>query len=107
MSITTTWIIERMDCTPTYDQYTDVVILAYWRVNGSDGTYFATVYGNQSFTFDGTTPFTPYDQLTEEQVVGWVQTAMGPERVAQINNSINVIINNQVNPPVVTPPLPW
>jgi hypothetical protein len=32
---------------------------------------------------------------------------MGSEQVAAINANIEQQIENQVNPPVVTPPLPW
>lgn len=107
MAITNTWIIEQMDCVPNYEQYQDVVITAHWRVNATDGTYNSTVYGTQSFTFNGSTPFTPYADLTQAQVIGWVQDAMGPEQVAQIELSLATSIENQINPPVITPPLPW
>jgi hypothetical protein len=39
--------------------------------------------------------------------VGWVQEMMGSEQVAAINASIEQQIESQVNPTVVTPPLPW
>jgi hypothetical protein len=40
-------------------------------------------------------------------VVGWVQDMMGAEKVAAINANIEQQIEDQVNPPVVAPPLPW
>ena len=49
------------------------VIVAHWRCNASDGDYSASSYGTAGFTYDPSSPdFTPYDQLTEEQVLGWV-----------------------------------
>jgi len=109
---TIVWQIEQMSCYPQEAGQTDVVFSAAWRVNGVDDTsgtpLYATVYGSQSVSpYDGTTPFTPYADLTQAQVVGWVQSAMGAEQVAAINASIEQQIENQVNPPVVTPPLPW
>jgi hypothetical protein len=84
------------------------VFSAAWRVNGTDGTYNATVYGSQSLSpYDGKTPFTPYADLTQPQVIGWVQNAMGESQVAAINANIEQQIESQVNPTVVTPPLPW
>jgi hypothetical protein len=107
-----TWTIEQLSCYPEVDNYTDVVFSAAWRVNGEleqDGTtYNATVYGSQGLSpFDGKTPFTPYDDLQLAQVIGWVQDAMGEEQVAAISANIEQQIANQINPPVVTPKLPW
>ena len=107
MSITTTWVIEQMNCYPTYDNQTDVVFTVHWRANATDGTYNATVYGTVGVTYEAGTPYTPYANLTQDQVIGWVQAAMGPEQVASTEASLATNIANQVNPPVVTPPLPW
>jgi hypothetical protein len=107
-----TWTIEQLSCYPEVDNYTDVVFSAAWRVNGEleqDGkTYNATVYGSQSLSpYTPKTPFTPYADLAQAQVIGWVQDAMGEEQVAAISANIEQQIANQINPPVVTPKLPW
>lgn len=107
MSITNTWLIEQMDCYPQSAGQTDVVFNVAWRVNATDGTYDATAYGTQGVTYTAGSPFTPYDQLTQSQVVGWVQAAMGAEQVSSIEDNLAASIANQVNPPVVVPPLPW
>ena len=105
---TITWQIDSLSCYPKEEGQTDVVFSAAWRVNGTDGTYNATVYGSQSLSpYTEGTPFTPYADLTQAQVIGWVQDAMGEEQVAAINANIEQQIQNQINPPVVTPKLPW
>lgn len=104
MTITNTWIIEAMDCKPQEGDLTDVVITAHWRCNGTDGTYSGTVYGTCSFGQpEGS--FTPYPDLTQEQVLGWCW-ANGVDKFETEANVVNQI-DNQVNPPIVTPPLPW
>ena len=107
MSITNTWVIEQMTCYPTYESQTDVVFNVAWRVNATDGTYYATVYGTQGVTYVAGSPYTPYADLTQAQVVGWVQTAMGSEQVASIEANVAKQIDNLINPPAVSPPLPW
>jgi len=72
-----------------------------------DGEYNGSVYGSQGVTLDSGATFTPYDELTEAQVIGWVQDAMGAEQVAAYEANVAQQIENQINPPVVTPPLPW
>ena len=107
MSITTTWIVEQMNCYPTYESQTDVVFNVHWRVNATDGTYNATSYGSIGVTYSAGSPYTPYADLTQAQVVGWVQDVMGPEQVARIEAGLATNIANQVNPPTVAPALPW
>jgi hypothetical protein len=75
-----TWHIEAMDCKPQEGDLTDVVITAHYRCNGTDGTYNATVYGTSGFTQPGE-DFTPYADLTQEQVLAWCWNS-GVDKVA-------------------------
>jgi hypothetical protein len=105
MSATITWVVTSMDCYPTADNETDVVFNVHWSCNGVQDTYSASVYNTQQVTVDSSEPFTPYNQLTETQVLGWVW-ASGVDRAAT-EAAVQQQIDNQINPPVVTPPLPW
>jgi hypothetical protein len=107
MSITTTWIVQQMNCYPTYESQTDVVFNVHWRASATDGTYNATSYGTVGVTYEAGSPYTPYADLTQSQVVGWVQAALGAEQVATIESNLATNIDDQVNPPIVTPALPW
>ena len=107
MSVTNTWIIEQMNCYPQSEGQTDVVFTVHWRVNATNGTYNATSYGTVGVTYMAGSPYTPFADLTQDQVVGWVQGSMGAEQVAGIEAGLATNIANQVNPPVVTPKLPW
>lgn len=107
MPITNTWNVVQMDAYPEEDGETDVVFNVHWTLTGTDGTYTGSVYGTQGVTIDPAAPFTPYEDLTLEQVVGWVQDAMGAEQVAAYEFNVAQQIDNQIDPPVVTPPLPW
>jgi len=102
--ITINWIIERLLVKPTEGSLTDVVITADWRCNGTDGQYSGTCYGSASFA-PPTGSFTPYDQLTQDQVLGWC-FANGVDQAA-IEANVTQQINDQINPPVIAPPLPW
>ena len=107
MPITNTWNIQQLDCYPELDGDTDVVFTVHWTLNGTDGTYNGSVYGSVGVTLDPDAPFVPYASLTEAQVIGWVQDALGEEQVASYEANVAQQIANQINPPVVTPPLPW
>jgi len=96
-----------MDCYPEADNETDVVFNVHWTLTGTEAGFSGNVYGSQAVTVDPDAPFTPYADLTETQVIGWVKSAMGEEQVASYEANVAEQINNQIDPPVVTPPLPW
>lgn len=107
-----TWSVVQMNAYPEVDGETDVVCTVHWTLNGvsseisSLGTpYAGYAYGSQAVTVSGSEPFTPYADLTQDQVLGWIWTS-GVDKDAQ-EAAVAQQIENQVNPPVVTPPLPW
>jgi hypothetical protein len=105
--ITNTWAVTQMDAYPERDGKTDVVFTVHWTLTGSEAGFVGTAYGTQGVTVDPDAPFTPYADLTQEQVVGWVKAAMGAERVAELEAGVANQINEQIVPSAVTPPLPW
>ncbi len=107
MAITNTWNVVQMDAYPEEDGETDVVFNVHWTLTGTDGEHAAGVYGTAGLTLDPEAPYTPYADLTEAQVIGWVKDALGEEQVAAYEATVAEQIANQIDPPVVTPPLPW
>lgn len=98
------WIIERLLTKPVEGPNTDVVITADWRCNGSQDSYSGTCYGSCSFA-PPTGSFTPYEDLTQEQVLDWCYSN-GVDKSA-IEANVTAQIEAQINPPVVVLPLPW
>ena len=73
------------------------VIVAHWRATDVDGDYSASAYGTCGFTYDASSPdFTPYDNLTESQVLGWCW-ANGVDQSA-IEASLAAKIESDKNP---------
>jgi hypothetical protein len=98
------WIIESLLVRKVEGSLTDVVITADWRCNGTQDQYSGTCYGSCSFQ-PPSGSFTPYEDLTQEQVLGWCYSN-GVDQAA-IEANVTQQINDQINPPVVTLPLPW
>jgi hypothetical protein len=107
MTITNTWNVVQMDAYPNYNGETDVVFTVFWTLIGTDGTYVGGIQGATGLALDETATFTPYADLTQAQVVGWVKAALGAETVASYEGSVAQKIEDQINPPFVSPPLPW
>jgi len=110
--MTILWLIERLLVKPTEGSLTDVVITADWRCNGTETTgsgdtektYSGTCYGSCSFA-PPTGSFTPYEDLTQDQVLGWC-FSNGVDKTA-IEANVSAQIADQINPPIIAPPLPW
>ena len=96
-----------MDAHSEYEGKPDVVSTVHWTLNGTDGTYVGSAYGSVGVSVSTSGAFTPYADLTEAQVVSWVQDALGDEQVAAYEANVAQQIADQINPPVVTPQLPW
>lgn len=106
-NINYTWTINPLEAYPTASGETDVVFTAHWQLHAITGSYIATSIGTQALTYTAGTPFTPFNNLTLEQVTGWVETAMGEGGVAELKAGLATQIENQINPPTVTLQSPW
>lgn len=105
MSTTITWTVTAMDAYPQAEGQTDVVFVVHFTCAGTDGTYNASVYNTQAVTYTAGSPYTPYADLTQDHVLGWIW-ASGVDKAAT-EAAVEQMIENQINPPVVSPPLPW
>lgn len=109
MAIVYNWVVSSMDEYPTTpDNLTDVVFVVNWRRNATDivgdKTYFADVYGSLTVPAPSPADFTPYPDLTFDQVCGWLEAGLD---TAAIDAGLAIQIENLINPPVISLPLPW
>jgi hypothetical protein len=111
MAATYFWTINPLEAYPTASGETDVVFTAHWQLHATETvgetTYTAQSIGTQGLTYTSGSAFTPFEELTLEQVQGWVEGAMGEEQVNNMKASLATNIANQINPPVVTLTSPW
>lgn len=102
------WTITTLDCKPDVEGKTDYVVTAHWDCTATDGAYSGRVYSTTSFEVDPSKPdYIPYADLTEAEVIQWVQASLGAETVVATEANVLQQIENQKNPPIVTPKLPW
>jgi hypothetical protein len=92
-----TWNVVQMDRL-TSDGF---VVTVHYTVNAVDGEFTASTYGTVGYTEEGA--FTPYSQLTEAEVVGWVKDSLGQETVEE---ALAAQIEAQKNP-ISESGLPW
>lgn len=99
-----TWTISSMETAPSEDGLTDVVKTIHWRYKGVDGDYQAEVYSSFACPSPSSTDFTAYEDLTEADVIGWLEAGID---VDAMKENIDSQIENLKNPPIVSLPLPW
>jgi hypothetical protein len=90
------WNIVQLD-RKTADNY---VITAHWTCTATDGDFSANAYGTVGFSGD---LVTPYENLTQEQVLGWVWEQIDK---AEIEANLTKQIQAQKNP-VSVAGVPW
>ena len=82
------------------------VVNVLYEVIGVDGEYTAKIGGNTTFnSADQTGPVTPYDQLTQAIVIGWI-----PENaMTSAQQCVQGQIDSMITPPVSpqNTALPW
>ena len=100
MAVTYTWTIPTLE----HEIADGGVYVAHWRCTGVDGEYTASAYGTCGFTYDASDPdFTPYADLTETQVQGWIWEEVNQ---ADTEAAIASKINLQQNPTTANG-IPW
>lgn len=108
MAVTYTWEVTGLKTT-TLNNTSNVVVQTYWKKIGTDGEHTGTFSGATPFSADtmpaGTT-FVPFEQLTEETVLSWIQAVVVGDYERHVNDKIQEQIGASSNP-VVEATLPW
>ena len=87
---------------------TGYVVNVLFNVSGTDGTYTANIDGSIQFMPEQSeTGFVPYNELTQDEVIGWINTATNNQEnyYANVQGQINSMITPPVSP--TSQPLPW
>jgi len=99
------WNCKTVDVYPKDGDFTDVVYNVHWIVTGYDNSVppvQANIYGTQSLNTSDITNFIPFDELTNNEIVAWTQSAMGQEQTSQIEDNIANQIAFLINPVSMT-----
>jgi hypothetical protein len=98
------WIISAMECIKNEGDLTDVVITIHWRYAATKDEVSTDIYGATSMPLPTGKEFTPYEELTKEQVCGWLEATLD---VPAMENSLEAQLDLLINPTNVTLPPPF
>ena len=108
MAISYEWNVNTVDVYTTDKGKTDVIYNVHWRLNANDirvdaegnsyTAYTASVYETQALDTSDLSDFTDFNGVTAAQVQGWVEGAMGEEKVQSLKDGLDSNIAGQINP---------
>jgi hypothetical protein len=85
-----------------YNTSDKFITTVHYTVNAVDGDYTASTYGTVGYT-ESNEPVKPFADLTQAEVIGWVQESLGKDTVeASLATQIEALKN-----PVQESGLPW
>jgi len=87
-----TWNVKSVNVLDKGDN-TNVITSINWILTGIEGDHQVVRSGVQALDTSNISSFTSFSDLTEEQVIGWLETAMGSEKI----NKIKLDINNEID----------
>lgn len=113
--MTTTWKINQLKRSPESGL---VIKVTYSMVFELEQTVGEKTYkgsnrhvGSINLVGDPNDPnFIPFEQLTEQTIIGWVQSELGSTQINEITSKFQTIIQNQLNQkiaPEFLTGLPW
>ena len=109
MSNAYTWNVMSMDVMPVSQNKSNVVCNVNWvcTVRSDKTSEIASMSDNTIIPFVEQSEFTEFNKLTEEQVIDWVQKILGEDHLSMVYSCLDNLLKRKINPPVVTPKLPW
>ena len=109
MAVTYDWNCKTVDVHPQEEGQTNVVYNVHWIVTGISEEidfkgvpYSATNIGTQVVPLSEGGAFIPFEDLTNDIIVGWTKEVMGQDEVDRIEASIASQIEALINPTSVT-----
>ena len=106
--MTYTWDLNPLTVYTTLSSYDNVVCAVNWTINAqqnSNGVVYTTFSkGQVSLDVSTLSGFTPYAQLTQDQVLSWIMPYINLNDIlAQLQNNLDT----QMAPPIANLPPPW
>ena len=110
MAINYTWDVSTCDTYPTKSGKSNVVHNVHWRITGTDSSnkdsngnpQTATVYGSVGLDTSDLSSFTNWSSLDAAKVQGWVEAALGADKVTELKAGLDSQIAEKVTPTSVT-----
>lgn len=108
MEVNYKWEILQLDCSPQVGEHQDYVIGIHCSLIGEYNGFYSNYPWLQTLTVSLDNPnYKPYNELTEEDVIKWIESSIIQEQYDNMKIAIAQAIEDKINPPIIVLPLPW
>ena len=108
MAIEYKWDFPSLEVTYSVGDLTNVVTAVHWRLTATEGQHSASTYGSAGVGAPTPEEFISYEDLTEEEIIGWVTNALGGEVYVQaLKDNLDIQIATQKAPVSGSMSPPW
>lgn len=99
------WTVGPFECILNQDGLEKIITMVHWRIRGTDEDgIWAETYGTQAVGQLDPETFTPFTDISQEQVVGWLEALIDVDDMkARIDSEITTL----KTPVVATLQAPW
>ena len=95
-------------CYPTTpENLQDVVFDIVWQRTITEGKYNSGIYCTTTLPAPDNQAFVPYDQITEQLALDWIQDNTAPEVFVDLDRQLQEWLDVIEAPTIVIPALPW
>jgi len=94
-----TWVISALECKVKDGELDNVIYVVHWRLGASNGLkddeeIKVDTYGGLHLESPTDVDFVPYDQITKEQVIGWLESKLDVDALKEgLSKQIDFIAN--------------
>lgn len=101
MTISYEWKFQLLEMAPSYQGLSDVIRTVHWRYVGTEDEAVYETFGQQPLNDPDPANFTAANEVTSDQVLGWVSALIGTEGVAALQTQITAQIALQKSPTLI------
>jgi len=94
-----TWVISALECKVKDGELDNVIYVVHWRLSASNGLkddeeIKVDTYGGLHLESPTDVDFVPYEKITKEQVIGWLESKLDVDALKEgLNKQIDHISN--------------
>lgn len=91
------WNITNVEVYNSLEENTDVVYKVNYGVSTSNDSFGVTLIKEQELDISSITEFIPFEDLTNETVIGWVKSDLGESGVIDVQKEAEELLNKALN----------
>ena len=107
MAIQYSWVFPKLGVTYNEGMLTNVISTSYFYLIAKEDDVQVSWTGSINLSAPNPAAFTPYDQVTPEQVQAWTEQALGEAQVEHMKVKLAVQLQQKKNPTSGPMTPPW